>query len=185
VTTSSVRRYLASAAVLAAAGLAAAGCGSSGTSASAPSPSPSSGTQTASGTVTGEQALAGTAPIPLHLTGVVDTTATVKLAANPVTIKTGQGDLAVTRTSGSTSQKLLSTKTCKFAFGQRENYTVDGGKSTGTFKGASGTGTAVVTLTGTLPKNGDGRCNTSSSAVPQPASARVSFVARGPLTIRK
>ena len=181
-------RYLAGAAALAAAGLVTAGCGSSGTSSSAASATPVTGTQTLTGSVSGQQALSGTSSIPLKLTGVVNTTATVKLGngtTNPVMIKTSKGDLAVTHTAASTSQKLLSTKTCKFAFGQRTHYTVDGGKSTGSFKDASGNGTAVVTITGNLPKTSDGKCNLSSSAVPQPATARVSFAATGPLTVKK
>jgi hypothetical protein len=182
------RRYAAVGGALAAAGLAAA-CGSSGTSSSAASPSASvrTGTQTLAGSVAGRAALSSATAIPLRLTGLVNTSATISLRgqANPVMIKTGQGTLAVTHTTGTTSQKLLSTKTCKFAFGQRSQYTVDSGKSSGTFKGATGTGTAVITLTGNLPKNTAGKCDTSSTAVPQSGTARVSFVARGPLTVKK
>ncbi len=71
-------------------------------------------------------------------------------------IKTGQGTLAVTHTTGTNSQKLLSSSTCRFAFVNHSQYTVEGGKSTGTFKNASGSGTAVITFTGNLPKKSDG-----------------------------
>lgn len=181
-------RYLAGAAALAAAGVVAAGCGSSGTSSSAASASasPKTGTQTLSGSVAGQAALATSTSIPLRLTGLVNTTATISVnSRNPVMIKTGQGTLAVTHTTGTNSQKLLSSSTCRFAFVNHSQYTVEGAKSTGTFKNASGSGTAVITFTGNLPKKSDGACNTSSSAAPQPATARVSFAARGPLTVKK
>jgi hypothetical protein len=183
-------RYLAGAAALAAAGVVAAGCGSSGTgsSAASASASPRTGTQTLAGSVAGQAALANTSSIPLTLSGVVNTTATLSLSGstrNPVMIKTGQGTLAVTHSAGTNSQKLLSARTCRFAFGNHSTYTVDGSRSTGTFKNATGSGTAVTTFTGNLPRKSDGSCNTSSSAVPQPSTARVSFVARGPLTVRK
>jgi hypothetical protein len=166
----------------------AAGCGSSGTSSSAASASasPRTGTQTLSGTVSGQAALANSTSIPLRLTGLVNTTASISVnSKNPVMIKTGQGTLAVSHTTGTNSQKLLSNSTCRFAFVNHSQYTVEGGKSTGTFKNATGSGTAVITFTGNLPKKSDGSCDTSSSAVPTPSSARVSFAASGPLTVKK
>lgn len=183
-------RYLAGTVALAAAGVVAAGCGSSAPSGSAASASasPRTGTQTLTGSVTGQQALANTTSIPLTLSGLVNTTATISLAnnnQNPVMIKTGQGTLAVTHTVGHTSQKLLSTQTCKFVFGTDSAYTVDGGKSTGTFKNATGSGKAVITFTGNLPKKSNGACDTASNAVPMASTARVSFVAHGPLTVKK
>jgi hypothetical protein len=180
--------YLAAAAVIAAAALAAAACGSS-----APAPAASAGTGTSrtgtqalAGSLAGPAALASSATIPLRLTGLVNTTASVHLSSaqrSPVTITTARGKLTVRHTQGSGSQKLLSTKTCKFAFGQHSTYTVLPGKSTGAFAGATGSGTAVITITGTLPKR-NGRCDTSSTAQPSTAGLRVSFAAHGPLTVR-
>ena len=100
-----------------------------------------------------------------------------------MTITTARGKLTVRHTQGTGSQKLLSTKTCKFAFGQHSTYTVLPGKSTGAFAGATGSGTAVITITGTLPKK-NGKCDTSSTAQPSTAGLRVSFAAHGPLTVR-
>ena len=179
--------YLAGAAVVAAAALAAAGA------APAPRPRPPRrdghlphrhpGPDRLAGR---PAALASSATIPLRLTGLVNTTASVHLSsaqASPVTITTARGKLTVRHTQGTGSQKLLSTKTCKFAFGQHSTYTVLPSKSTGAFAGATGSGTAVITITGTLPKR-NGRCDTSSTAQPSTAGLRVSFAAHGPLTVR-
>ena len=183
-----VNRHLAGVAALAVAGLAAAGCGSS-----APAPAASAGTgtsrtgtQTLSGSLAGPAALTNSPSIPIRLTGLVNTTAVVHLGStrlNPLTITTPRGQLTVRHTQGTGSPKLLSAKTCRFVFGQHSQYTVLGGRSTGAFQGATGSGTADLTLTGTLPRH-DGRCDMSSSTEPSPAGLRVSFVARGPLTVK-
>jgi hypothetical protein len=180
------RRYLAAAAAVAAAG-AAAGCGSS---APAPAASPGvgtsrTGTVVLSGSLAGRAALADSPAIPVRLTGLVHASATVHLRSagqNPVTFVTRQGNLAVRHTEGTASQRLLSAKTCRFAFAQHSAYTVLPRQSTGTFRGATGRGTAVITFTGTLPRKGS-QCDTSSSARPSTAGLRVSFAARGPLTV--
>jgi hypothetical protein len=181
-------RYLAGAAALAAAGLAAAGCGSS-----APAPAASAGTgtsrtgtQTLSGSLAGRAALASSPSIPLRLTGLVNTSAMFRLGSaqqSPVTFTTPRGKLTVRHTPGTGGPKLLSTKTCRFEFAQHSQYTVLASRSTGAFQGATGSGTAVITFTGTLPRK-DGRCDMSSSAQPSAAGLRVSFVARGPLTVK-
>lgn len=182
-------RYAAGAGALAAAGLVAAACGSSAPSSSAPSPTATvrTGTQNLSGSLSGKEALSGARSIPLHLSGLISTSATLSLNGNPnpAMVKTGQGTLAVSHSATSNSQKLLNAKTCEFAIGQHSKYTVDGGKSTGTFKNATGSGTAVITLTGNLPKNSSGKCDTSATAVPKPGTARLSFTAHGPLTVHK
>ena len=183
-----VNSYLAGAAVLAAAGLAAAGCSQSAPATTAALGARASGTdqQTLSGSLTGRAALTNSPAIPLRLTGAVNTSAMVHLSAarqNPVTFATPRGNLTVRHAQGTGSEKLLSTKTCRFAFGERYQYTVLGGRSTGAFQGATGTGTAVITFSGTLPRK-DGRCDTSSSAQPSAAGLRVSFAAHGPLTVK-
>jgi hypothetical protein len=180
--------YLAGAAVLAAAGLAAAGCGSSAPApaASAGTGSSRTGTQSLTGSLSGGAALTNSPKIALRLTGLVDTTATVHLGStrsSPVTFTTPRGKLTVRHTPGSQTQKLLSAKTCRFTFGQHSTYTVLGRKSTGAFQGATGSGTAVITVTGTLPRKG-GRCDASSSAQPSAAGLRVTFAAHGPMTVR-
>jgi hypothetical protein len=176
-----MHRNLTAAAVLAAAGLAA-GCGSSTSTATT-----RSGTQALAGSVSGHTALANQATIPLRLTGVVNTTGSIHIinskSQNPITIKTGKGDLTVSHTKGRQTQRLLSAKTCRFAFGVHGTYTVVGSKSTGTFKNASGSGQVTLVFTASLPKK-NGSCDLSSSAIPQAAGARVSFAAHGPITVK-
>lgn len=175
---------LTGAAVLAVAAGLAAGCGSS----SSTTVAVTSGSQAIAGTVSGPAAVANQATVPLTLKGLVNTTGSIKLISNSqqkmATITTGQGDLAVTHTAGHTSTRLLSTKTCKFAVGVRATYTVIGDKSTGKFKNAKGSGNVTLLYTANLPKKSDGSCDVSSNARPLPGHARVSFAARGPLTLK-
>jgi hypothetical protein len=175
---------LTGAAVLTVAAGLAAGCGSS----SSTTVAVTSGSQAIAGTVSGPAAVANQATVPLTLRGLVNTTGSIKLISNSqqkmATITTGQGDLAVTHTAGHTSTRLLSTKTCKFAVGVRATYTVIGDKSTGKFKNAKGSGNVTLLYTANLPKKSDGSCDVSSNARPLPGHARVSFAARGPLTLK-
>ena len=175
---------LTGAAVLAVAAGLAAGCGSSTSTVAATT----SGSQAIAGTVSGPAAVASQATVPLTLKGLVNTTGSIKLISNSqqkmATITTGQGDLAVTHTAGHTSTRLLSTKTCKFAVGVRATYTVIGDQSTGKFKNARGSGHVTLLYTASLPKKSDGSCDVSSNARPLPGHARVSFAARGPLTLK-
>lgn len=172
------------------AGLAVAGCGSSdGGSSSTSSPAAArTGTQVVTGSVTGKAALASQTTIPLKLSGVVNTTGSIRLVNSrnqpTIMIRSGMGNLAVSHSKGKTTQKLLSSKTCKIAYGVRGTYKVEGGKSTGSFEGASGSGKISLLFTANLPKKSDGTCNISSSAVPRASSARVSFAARGPMTVK-
>jgi hypothetical protein len=179
-----MRRNLAGAAVLAAAAGLAAGCGSSSSTTAATT----TGSQAIAGTVSGTAAVANQATVPVRLKGLVNTTGSIKLISNSqqkmATITTGQGNLAVTHTAGHTSTRLLSTKTCKFAVGVRATYTVIGDKSTGKFKNAKGSGNVTLLYTANLPKKSDGSCDVSSNARPLPGHARVSFAARGPLTLK-
>jgi hypothetical protein len=179
-----MRRNLAGAAVLAAAAGLAAGCGSSSSTTAATT----TGSQAIAGTVSGPAAVANQATVPLTLKGLVNTTGSIKLISNSqqkmATITTGQGNLAVTHTAGHTSTRLLSTKTCKFAVGVRATYTVIGDKSTGKFKNAKGSGNVTLLYTANLPKKSNGSCDVSTSARPLPGHARVSFAARGPLTLK-
>jgi hypothetical protein len=175
---------------LVSAGLAVAGCGSSdGGSGSTSGPAAArTGTQVVAGSVTGRAALASQTTIPLKLSGVVTTTGSIRLVNSrnqpTIMIRSGMGNLAVSHSKGKTTQKLLSSKTCKIAYGVRGTYKVEGGKSTGTFKGASGSGRISLLFTANLPRKSDGTCNISSSAVPRASSARVTFAARGPMTVR-
>lgn len=181
-------RLVARTGVLAAAGMVAAACGSGGTSSPAASPAPStrSGTQSFSGTFTGHDLLAGARSFRLNLSGVVNTSATISLThgnPHPGEIRTGQGILALTLAPAGTSQKVTSGKTCELVRGQNYHYTVDGGRSTGTFKNATGSGTVTGTYRVSLPKSSSGACE--PQAMPEVSTARLSITAHGPLTVRK
>lgn len=178
-----MKKNLAGVAGLAAAAGLAAGCGSSTTTATT-----TTGTQAIAGVVTGPAAVANQATVPLRLHGLVNTTGSIKLVSNSpqtaATITTGQGKLEVSHTAGHSTSRLLSTKTCRFAVAVHANYTVMGGKSTGKFKDAKGSGKVTLLYTANLPKKSDGACNVSSNVRPLPGHAQVAFAARGPLTLK-
>jgi hypothetical protein len=176
-----VKRKLGGAAVLmAAAALAAAACTSTASTTH-------TGTEAISGTATNQAALASPTSFPVKLTGVVNTNGTIFYDSSANTkaakIETGKGVLALTHTAGTTSQKLLSTTTCMFEVTVHRTFNVVGDKSTGTFKGATGTGAVTFVMTADLPKLTNGTCDESTTAHPVPATARLTLAAKGPITI--
>jgi hypothetical protein len=165
--------------------LLAAGCGGSANGAAASK----SGTETISGTLKGQAAMATNPVFHLTFSGPVNTTATFPLGAAPRkgqthTFKTAAGKFVIVTGTSSTTQRLLSTSTCRFEFSTTVPYTVSGGQSTGQFAGASGSGKVLVGFVGDLPKLGNGKCNTSTTAVPKVSTVVSTFKAAGPLTIR-
>ncbi|HET9894081.1 MAG TPA: hypothetical protein VFQ44_04040 [Streptosporangiaceae bacterium] len=176
---------LAAAAALAA-GLAA--CSSSANNAK-PATTVRSGTETAHGRLTGAAAMSGNPTFHLTMAGPVATSGTIPLGAAPQkgashSFSTSDGKLAVTLTgAGSTHAGLQSQSTCRIAFSTRVPFTVDGPKSTGKFHGATGSGQALVTLSGNLPKH-NGKCDVSRNAQPAPHTAVGTFNATMHLTVR-
>jgi len=174
-----------------AAGLAA--CTSSGSSTAPATTTPVPGTETVSGKLTGLAAAStGILVFHLRLTGPVGTTATIRLGTKVpekyelYTIHTAVGDLAVTLASAGTSTgRLKSATTCLYVLTTAVPFTVDGASSTGTFAGATGTGTAVVVSSGDDPKLSDGTCNTSRDAPPSAKTAVATFTATIKLTVRQ
>lgn len=174
-----------------AAGLAA--CTSSGSSTATATATPVSGTETLSGKLTGPAAAStGILVFHLRLTGPVGTTATIRLGTEVpekyelYTIHTAVGDLAVTLASAGTSTGgLKSATTCLYVLTTTVPFTVDGANSTGTFAGATGTGTAVAVSSGDDPKLSDGTCNTSRDAPPSATTAVATFTATIKLTVRQ
>ena len=166
-------------------GLLAAGCGGSANGAAASK----SGTETISGTLKGEAAMSANPVFHLTFSGPVNTTATFPLGTAPRkgqthTFKTAAGNFVIVTGTSSTSQRLVSTSTCRFEFSTAVPYTVSGGQSTGQFAGATGSGRALVGFVGDLPKLSDGRCNTGSTAVPKVSTVVSTFKAAGPLTLK-
>jgi hypothetical protein len=182
-----VKRTVLGATALAAAGigLLAAGCGGNASGAAAAT----SGTETITGTLKGTAAMASNPVFHLAFRGPVNTTATFPLGSSPkngqtITFKTAAGNLAIVSGTSASTQKLLSTSTCRFEFATTVPYTVSGAKSTGKFAGAAGSGKAVVLLAGNLPKLTNGKCNTTSTAQPRASTVVSTFRATGPLTLK-
>src|SRR5271169_4841088 len=173
-----------------AAGLAA--CTSSGSRTATATTTPVSGTEILSGKLNGSAAVSDILVFHLRLTGPVGTTATIRLGTEVpekyelYTFHTAVGDLAVTLASAGTSTGgLKSATTCLYVLTMAVPFTVDGASSTGTFAGATGTGTAVVVSSGDDPKLSDGTCNTSRDAPPSATTAVATFAATIKLTVRQ
>jgi hypothetical protein len=148
-----------------------------------------SGTETISGTLKGDAAMSASPVFHLTFRGPVNTTGTFALGkapkkkVQPRTFKTAAGNFVIMTGTGSTTQKLLSTSTCRFEFSTTVPYTVSGGQSTGQFAGATGSGRAVVVFAGNLPKV-NGKCNTSTTAMPAVSTVVSTFRAAGPMTLK-
>jgi hypothetical protein len=175
------------AAVLGVAALAA--CGSS--SSSGTTTKTVHGTEHVSGKVTGLAALASNTAFSVTWTGPVTTTGKFETngpapkKGQEHTFTTGAGKLVVkVSATPASTQKMVSTTTCRFAAATRVPYSVLGSKSTGAFKGARGSGTVAVIFHADLPKK-NGKCDESRSARPVPRSAVGTFSGGGPMTITK
>jgi hypothetical protein len=179
------RTVLAATTLAAGIALLAAGCGGSASGATAQK----SGTETITGKITGQAALATNPVFTLTFRGPVNTTSTHPLGnaprkGQPFAFKTAAGNFVIIAGTSSTTQRLLSTATCTFEFATTLPYTVSGSMSTGQFAGATGSGKAVVVFKGDLPKLSSGKCNTSATAQPKPSTVVATFAAAGPLTIK-
>jgi hypothetical protein len=185
------RTVLAATTLAAGIGLLAAGCGGSASGAAAikGAAAAKSGTETISGTLKGKTAMSASPVFHLTFRGPVNTTGTFSLGTTPKkkglprTLKTAAGNFVIMTGTGSTTQRLLSTSTCRFEFSTTVPYTVSGGQSTGQFAGATGSGRAVVVFAGNLPKV-NGKCNTSTTAMPAESTVVSTFQAAGPLTLK-
>jgi hypothetical protein len=151
-----------------------------------------SGTETATGQVTGAPAVANNTTIPLTWTGPVTTTSTFSTGGGngPTkgqhhTFKTAAGNFTVVVSATPTNtQKLLSASSCQFEYVTTVPYTVDGAASTGKFAGSTGSGVVTVTFQAYLPKLASGKCNESNNAQPLSKGAVAAFKGRGLLTLK-
>jgi hypothetical protein len=178
------RTVLAATTLAAGIGLLAAGCGGSASGAAAQK----SGTETIAGKLTGQAALASNPVFHLTFHGPVNTTATHPLGTAPkkgetTTINTAAGVFAIVAGTSSTTEKLLSTSTCRVEFATTVPYVISGSKSTGQFAGGTGNGHVVVLFVGDLPKK-NGKCDTSATAQPKTSTVVATFTAVGPLTLK-
>src|SRR6516162_5582058 len=116
--------------------------------------SPSSGGSTAAGSAKPSASASGTETIYGKLAGPAVTTASTALSGTATkgesfTFHTPAGDLAITfDATGAAQGTLLSTRTCLAVITETVPFTVDGGKSTGKFAGATGTGKATLRASG-------------------------------------
>ena len=181
--------------IVLAAGLAACSSPSSGSSTPTGSAKPSasaSGTETINGKLAGPAVTANNSTFHLVFTGPVATTASTALSGTVTkgesfTFHTAAGDLAITfGATGAAQGTLMSTRTCLAVITETVPFTVDGGKSTGKFAGATGTGKATLRASGDLPRLSSGTCNERTSGQPFiPKTAAATFTATMKLTVRK
>jgi hypothetical protein len=163
------------AAVTAAAGsLALAACSSGG---------PTSGTETFTLTTH------SISPNPVYhavASGVFSATGTVQATSGsssaPLLAKFPDGTFRLGHLTAGHTSANVDPKSCAATFNQKgTNYKLSNG--TGGYTGISGSGNANLKFTGTLPKLGNGRCNTTNSGVPKAGTTTTTVHATGSLTI--
>jgi hypothetical protein len=130
-----------------------------------------------------------TAPSPVYhavASGVFSATGTMQATSTasdaPLKATFPSGTFLLTQTSAGRQTGSISPSTCAAV------YTVTGltykiGSGTGSYKGITGSGTANLKFTGTLPKLSNGKCNESSTAVPIAGTATSVVHASGPVTL--
>jgi hypothetical protein len=142
-----------------------------------------------SGFLAGPGALANAPVVPLRLRGAVNTHGTINLGGNSsvTPIPTYKGTLAV-RHGNPSPPPQLDYQTCRETETISTWYKVIGSQSSGVFRGASGSGHAVVVFSAIAPRYTSGKhkgqCNFSQNAQPEPYGAWISFHAQGPLYLR-
>jgi hypothetical protein len=142
-----------------------------------------------SGYLAGPGAVANAPVVPLQLQGAVNTRGSINLGGNGSVglIPTFKGTLAVQHGNPNPPPQL-NYRTCRLTETISTGYKVLGGQSSGVFRGASGSGHAVVVFSAIAPRYTSGphkgQCNFSQNAQPEPYGAWVSFHAQGPLHLR-
>jgi hypothetical protein len=130
-----------------------------------------------------------TAANPLYnavATGVFKATGTVQAtsaASNaPLRARFPGGTFLISQVSSGKQTGTINPTTCAAAYTDTGlKYTI--GSGTGTYNGITGTGTANLKFTGTLPKLSNGKCNESTTAVPLAGTAYSVVNASGPVTL--
>lgn len=183
-------------AVLAVAGLAACSSSSSSTTTSSSSSSSKPATmsgmeQFTSGVITNPKVLEAKVTVfPLKWTGPVTAVGSINLSGPPPakgqthTFVTSKGNLVVLVTANPTNTaKWVNETTCLAQDLTVVDYTVDGTKSTGSFKDATGSGVVKVTFQSNSELNG--KCSLASNAQPTTMKdAYGEFAGSGPLTVK-
>jgi hypothetical protein len=99
------------------------------------------------------------------------------------TAKLSDGTFVVNHPQG--QQKIVSesldSSSCAARRVEQGPYTIT--KGTGKYAGISGSGTAVATMTATLPRLKDGKCDTSPTVTPVHGTEHVTIKAVGPVHV--
>jgi hypothetical protein len=123
--------------------------------------------------------------IPVRLFGVVRTSGIVGIGdTKRHTVVTPVGKLIVHEVSSHEKSKLLDPRICRVETTIRGTFVVRPDRSTGVFKGATGTGGVHLRFTFNFPKR-NGKCFYGSGAVPSARGALISIRVEIPrLTLR-
>jgi hypothetical protein len=147
------------------------------------------GPEVLSGSVQGQAAVASTTHIPLTLQGVVPTSDPGFVLGNghstTHTLKTKAGNLVVHQTGKPANSQSINKKTCRVAFTQDLTIDVLGSRSTGSFAGASGPGSAQIYFSAILPRHTSGpkKGQCDPAGAPKAKGAVADFLADAVLTV--
>jgi hypothetical protein len=93
-----------------------------------------------------------------------------------------KGTFLINEVSAGKEAGTINPSTCAAVYTDTGlKYKINGG--TGSYKGITGSGTANLKFTGTLPKLSNGKCNESSTATPMAGTALSVVHASGPVTL--
>ena len=121
-----------------------------------------------------------TATGPISATGTMQATSTASSA--PLRAKFPKGTFLLNEVSAGHETGTINPSTCAAVYTDTGiKYTITDG--TGSYKGITGSGTANLRFTGTLPKLSNGKCNESTSVTPVAGTALSVVHARGPVTL--
>jgi hypothetical protein len=121
-----------------------------------------------------------TAAGPISATGTMQATSTASSA--PLRAKFPKGTFLLNEVSAGHETGTINPSTCAAVYTDTGiKYTITNG--TGSYKGITGSGTANLRFTGTLPKLSNGKCNESTSVTPVAGTALSVVHARGPVTL--
>ena len=179
-------------AVLIASGAFLAACGGSGTAQPGSAPSKTvmlSGTEVISGSVA-HPAATGSTVVPVRAAGAFATSGTVTLKRCSLLTHQRCIDKPAVNFAGgslylnyhrSVSTQQVDAAACAGSYRTTAPYTITGGS--GVYAGATGHGVAVIKFTAVFPKL-NGKCDDGGSASPIKGTARLQFLARGPVTVK-
>jgi hypothetical protein len=119
-------------------------------------------------------------------TGVISASGTMQATSTasnaPLKAKFPKGTFMLNEVSAGRQSGTINPSTCAAVYTDTGlKYKLSNG--TGSYKGITGTGTANLKFTGTLPKLSNGKCNESSSATPMAGTALSVVHASGPVTL--